>query len=248
MHRIDRIIGALSRGRGCGVPCLPQRRVWVSLGAVVLVLSAGCTGPLLGGLGRPTVDNVRQDVPETHPDGPLNASEVRRLERMVLGLANHERGRRGIDDLQWSPELAHVNDYHAWDMWNRNYFHHDEPDGDGPENRVEQFGYQCPDNLDELQVSNEILEGESIRETASEIINSWLKSDSHRRGLLSNENELSAIGIYVDQSGTVYTVMILCDEVVKRPADVRGTNETVPQPLNETRYQPRVGAAETGQL
>jgi len=189
------------------------------------------------------VDNVRQDVPETHPEGPLNASEVRRLERMVLEMANQEREQRGVDGLRWSPELAKVNDYHAWDMWNRDYFYHDEPDGDGPENRVEQFGYKCSNGLSEIQASADATYSDGLEGISGFLISGWLNSDSHRKSLLNDEHNTAGVGIYIDNSSNVYAVMILCDEVVKRPAGVRGTNETVPQPINETRYQPRARLA-----
>jgi hypothetical protein len=59
-------------------------------------------------------------------------------------------------------------------------------------------------------------------------------SDAHREAMLNDWYDVAGVGIYVDRSDNVYAVIVFCKKVVKRPADVRGTNETVPQPLNET--------------
>jgi uncharacterized protein YkwD len=201
---------------------------------ILLILLAGCTGSPLQGITRPTVDDIQRDAPETHPEGPLNESEVRRLERIVLNMANHERSQRGIGTLEWSPELARVNDYHAWDMWNRDYFSHIEPDGDSHGARIEQFGYRCPEPSGEVQASSVVLNDDTLRTLARDLVDSWMNSDAHRDGILEQYHRIAGVGIYVDQDDVVYAVMVLCQKVVKRPANVRGTNETVPQPLNET--------------
>lgn len=206
----------------------------VVLCVVLMILLTGCVGFLPAGEPRPTVDDVPQDVPEVHPDAPLNTSEVRELEITVLQLVNYERGRRGIGDIRWSPELARVNDYHAWHMWDRDYFYHVEPDGDDHDDRIEQFGYRCPEPSSEVQQSSVVLKKDTKQSLARDLVDGWMNSPAHRSALLNTGYDVAGVGIYIDQTDTVYAVMVLCQEVNKRPANVRGTNETVPQPPNET--------------
>jgi uncharacterized protein YkwD len=201
---------------------------------VVLAVMAGCLGSLPAVDPKPTVDNIPQDPPEVHPEASLNSSEVRQMERTVLKLTNQKREQRGRDKLSRNTELARINDYHAWHMWDQDYFFHVEPDGDDHDDRIEQFGYQCPEPSSEIQASNIIQNQESLNETARELVNSWMGSTGHRRALLDDGYNVAGVGIYIDQKDTVYAVMVFCQEVNERPANVRGTNETVPQPPNET--------------
>lgn len=105
------------------------------------------------------------------------------LEREVAALMKQASGQRR-SSLTYNPILARIARERAYDMGERNYFGHVNPDGIGPNYLVTQAGYLLPDFYGKTRDANNI---ESIArgyKTPAEAWDSWMNSTDHRTHLL----------------------------------------------------------------
>ena len=184
---------------------------------VLLLVSAavlsGCTDKPGGNVTR-TPEMVPDTPPETNERGPYTAEEVRQLERIILNRTNAERTSRGLSPLSWNNSLAKVADYHAWQMGKKGFRGHVEPDGDIHTNRLRQYGHYCTDDSEsEVIAYTRTFEQDTLQTQANQLVNSWMRSKPHRDAILSNRARVSGIGTYVNSTGYVFSVQLLCTEV-----------------------------------
>jgi uncharacterized protein YkwD len=111
-------------------------------------------------------------------------------EQEVLRLTNEVRASAGLPPLEWNEDLAKAARHHAADMEADGYFDHDTYDTvNGQLVRVcsaqERMGLFTPAGA-----------GENIamgQRTAEEVMQTWLASPPHRRGIL--RTDLVSIGV-----------------------------------------------------
>src|SRR3989344_4431476 len=60
----------------------------------------------------------------------------REAEQEIFSMVNVERKKAGLEDLVWDEEMAEVARAHSLDMWQRQYFAHENPDGETPLDRL----------------------------------------------------------------------------------------------------------------
>lgn len=103
-------------------------------------------------------------------------------QQQVLDLTNAERAKAGCSALRLDQTLNRVADGHSEDMAARDYFSHNDPEGNGPGVRIDAAGYQGRGW------------GENIAagyRSAAAVVEGWMNSDGHRRNILNcNFNEL----------------------------------------------------------
>ncbi len=111
--------------------------------------------------------------------------------------------------LQLDPILTQVARARAQDMANRHYFDHVDPDGYGPNWKVQQAGYQLPSgwtNPVSLNYIESIAAGES---SADATWNDWMNSPPHKEHLLAEDAgyvQETSYGVgYAAVSGSDYT-------------------------------------------
>ncbi len=131
--------------------------------AVLAALLAACGAVA----GDPSVPEAgREPVPESAaPD-----RKVREYER----LANAHRQRIGCGPLRWDPAAGAVAQAHAEDMVRRDFFSHTNPDGRGPFDRLRAAGVTYRGAAENIAFGYE---------TATGVLEGWLRSDGHRRNL-----------------------------------------------------------------
>lgn len=103
---------------------------------ILLITSSGCLR-LGGERGHPPTEYEpevqqrlnSQQVPESHSNATLQRTN--KVEYLVVAYVNYERLESGREPLIWSPRLAQVADFRSYDMWNRDYFGHYDPEGRG---------------------------------------------------------------------------------------------------------------------
>ena len=98
------------------------------------------------------------------------------FEEELSALVNQKRRTAGVPMLKKSPLLSQVARNHSRDMSARDFFHHTNPDGQGPKARLEESGYAWRafgENIGCGQVSPRL------------IFEAWLKNDSHRENILN---------------------------------------------------------------
>lgn len=89
--------------------------------------------------------------------------------------------------LTMDPNLQCAARMHTMDMAERNFFDHDNPDGDGPDDRMEAAGY------DGRGWGENIAAGNS---TAEETMEQWMDSPGHCRNIMNDGFTLIGVGYY----------------------------------------------------
>jgi len=94
----------------------------------------------------------------------------------LLTLVNQKRQENGLPPLSFSPELATAARSKANDMFSKNYWAHNSPDGKTPWEFLKEAGY------------NYVYAGENMARgfnTSADVTNAWMVSPTHRANVLS---------------------------------------------------------------
>lgn len=95
----------------------------------------------------------------------------------LLGLANQKRQEENLPLLSLNPELSAAALSKANDMFSKNYWAHNSPDGKTPWEFIKEAGYSY------------IYAGENLARgftTSGDVTNAWMASPSHRANVMSN--------------------------------------------------------------
>lgn len=139
---------------------------------------------------------------------PSNALPTQDLvfEEELAVLVNQKRRTLGVPILKNSPLLSRVARNHSRDMSARDFFHHTNPDGQGPKARLEESGYTWR------------AFGENIgcgQESPRLIFEAWLKSKSHRETMLDPFYREIGIGFVAGGSCGSYWTGIFASPAVR---------------------------------
>lgn len=98
----------------------------------------------------------------------------------LLTLTNQKRVENGLAPLQFNKELAFAAQAKAEDMFSKDYWAHNAPDGITPWHFIKKSGYEYK------------YAGENLARgftNSSDIVDAWMKSTSHRENMLSKNYE-----------------------------------------------------------
>lgn len=112
------------------------------------------------------------------------------LEWDIHGLVNKEREQNDLPPLKMHSILIEVARKHSQDMMDRNFFDHENPDGELPSDRVENV------DLTYTAVAENIFMamGYQENEIAELAVDSWIESPGHHQNMLS-ETSYTGIGV-----------------------------------------------------
>ncbi len=116
--------------------------------------------------------------PEPTPDGcevTLNDEYI----QIMLDLINQARMEAGVPPLITTPELMQSAQAHSRDMSCRNYFSHNNLDGETPFDRMEEAGYPM------VYAAENIYAGQGVYNSPEKAVKAWLNSPGHRVNMLS---------------------------------------------------------------
>ncbi len=113
------------------------------------------------------------------------------IHNQMFRLLNAYRVNNGLPALKYSRTLEAAADAHARDMWQRNFFEHENPDGKSPGDRALQAGF-C-----HTFVGENIAAGNALS-TAAEAQEAWVKSPSHNENMLHEPYRFVGMGHYYD--------------------------------------------------
>lgn len=203
--------------------------VLVFVVAVVLVSAAGVG--LLGhdpgsGSDAPT-ENPEQAAPlvetssDVQPDSTVNASDLNRtsVEHWVHQYINQQRRANGLPPLEYDSQLAAIAEYHSTNMDRHNFTGHIPPNGETLHDRLRKFNASCTLSGEltlytyydrPIQTENGTERYDSARDLARGIVQSWMRSDAHRRMILNSSWEREGIGVVTAESNKVYVTQNLC--------------------------------------
>lgn len=111
-------------------------------------------------------------------------------------LINEERAKVGVPALEFSPVLARVAQEHSDEMAKHNFFGHNSLNGLTFVNRIRNAGYNF------TAASENLFAGNGPYDDASYVINTWLRSTSHRENMLNPAYTEVGIGYQLNPDST----------------------------------------------
>lgn len=192
----------------------------IPLGELLVMVQSALASADTG--GSPDSAGATDSTPT--PDSDIATAEA---EALVVESLNEERNDRGLATLDASDGLAAVGRSHSRDMYERDFYAHENPDGEQPWDRAASAGVQeCEDGGQ--YASENIHRGETYvtqsslgadesyfidnSETMAEyLFTGWMASDGHRENMLMERWDYAGVGIYLED-GEFYATMMLCSD------------------------------------
>lgn len=119
-------------------------------------------------------------------------------EQKMLEMVNHERAAVGVKPLRMDQTIVKVARAHSFDMWERGYFAHENPDGKSPFDRMKEGGVKFTTAGENI----------ALAPTLDTAHKGLMNSPGHKRNILDPEFGRVGIGI-VD--GGFYGLMVTQD-------------------------------------
>ncbi len=115
-------------------------------------------------------------------------------ERQAVALLNADRRAQGLPDLKVDSRLTNLGEKYAQDMINRNFFAHNNPEGQSPFDRMKQAGISYSYAGENIAINHSV----PAAETA------FMNSSEHRANILNTHYSNVGIGVAYDKNGNVY--------------------------------------------
>ncbi len=118
------------------------------------------------------------------------------LKMQVADAVNMERAKMGLPPLSYNARLETSAQRHADDMHTRDFFAHENPEGERSSDRIKKTGYGVV-NAQKCRCSYRVALGENIAKgqmSVAQVITEWLASPKHRDALLSKDYKDIGVG------------------------------------------------------
>ncbi|PYC64336.1 RNA polymerase, partial [Streptomyces tateyamensis] len=116
--------------------------------------------------------------------------------QQVLDLVNSQRAQHGCSAVTANAKLQQAAQNQSDDMAARNFFDHTNPDGAGPQQRIEAAGYQWS------SWGENIARGQG---DPGSVMESWMNSPGHRANILNCSFKELGVGIHQGPGGPWWT-------------------------------------------
>ncbi|MFE0464292.1 CAP domain-containing protein, partial [Kitasatospora sp. NPDC058965] len=116
--------------------------------------------------------------------------------QQVLDLVNTQRAQHGCGAVTANSKLQQAAQHQSDDMAARNFFDHTNPDGAGPQQRIDAVGYQWS------SWGENIARGQADPGT---VMDSWMNSPGHRANILNCSFKELGVGIHLGPGGPWWT-------------------------------------------
>lgn len=139
----------------------------------------------------------------------------------LLQFTNEKRAENGLPSLSVSPELESAASAKAQDMFDKDYWAHNSPDGTTPWYFIKNAGY------------NYVYAGENLAKgftDSHDVVNAWMASESHRENLLSANFKDVGFAVKAGRLGGEDTFLVVQEFGNKTPAPVEKVVEETPTP------------------
>lgn len=170
-----------------------------------------------------------RDPAVRHADDPGNTTyegDARVPSDHVEDFIHHEvneiRAEHGLDPIVWDATIASVSRAHSADMAQREYFAHENPDGESPYDRFQTTGDYCErygENIAQSWVDRNVQSADgdvdryaTAQEVASGLVEQWMNSPPHREAILTEEWDRGGVGVYITDEGKVFATHNFCTE------------------------------------
>lgn len=154
------------------------------------------------------------------------------LEARVHELINAKRQQNGLPSLNYDPFLADIARGHSWDMVNRNFFDHVNPDGLNPRARGDTAGYPCIRVIGTTTyegIAENLFQGnrysgyytnaggaitsydwDTLENISQVTVNGWMNSPGHRQNILTPHFSYEGIGVAFSPDDKIYITENFC--------------------------------------
>jgi uncharacterized protein YkwD len=152
------------------------------------------------------------------------------LERQIHQLINVERDHQNLERLKFDDDLAKIARDHSADMAKRKFFDHVNPDHKNATDRGKAAGYTCRKSYGNYftnGLAENIFQGNlysrvtitngrksyswnTPEQIARDTVNSWMRSEGHRKNILDKNFDKEGIGIAIDENDQVLVTQDLC--------------------------------------
>ena len=189
---------------------------------ITFILCAFCMAAVSEGREK----NIVSPSPAAHSFSPG------RLEREIHSLINKERTKRGLRALSWNKTLHIIARRYSEDMVHRGFFSHEDPEGRSFRDRYSAAGFHCrirrgdniflgaenisQDNLrssvffQDGKISYSSYSNNTEGRIARSVVKRWMKSEGHRRNILTPFFSREGIGVAIAHDGKVYVTEDFC--------------------------------------
>lgn len=166
------------------------------------------------------VKNVAQGIID-----PKSQIDINELEKEIHRLINIERTNNGLNPLVWDNQIYSIARAHSEDMVERDFFAHENPDGEDPTDRAERQGYICRKDygsyytlglaeniaMDPIQ-SNVVGCGSTLTLStlANCIVQGWMNSPGHRKNILTATYTETGIGVAYSEDDEALITQDFC--------------------------------------
>lgn len=173
----------------------------------------GCLGDLdglpdsddsLGGDDTPDAADT-SDAADTPVDEQVLAHE-----RAIHDRVNEVRGQHDLGRLEYDETIATIAREHSADMAERDYFAHESPGGEGPDDRLaDVFPEHCREIGENIATVGRRSDDDPDA-VAQRIVSGWMDSPGHRENLLREAFDEEGIGVAFADDGRVLATQNYC--------------------------------------
>jgi uncharacterized protein YkwD len=146
-------------------------------------------------------DSSAEDSNRETSTAPIIGHELREialLEEQCLGEVNRLRKAHGLATLDFDEDLLEVARAYSRRMAEEKFFSHADPEGRSVRERVNEAGISWRMVGENLAYSNGYIN------PVAASLRGWMESAPHKRNLLEEGFQQTAIGVWISSNGTVY--------------------------------------------
>ncbi|MDH6113953.1 uncharacterized protein YkwD [Kitasatospora sp. MAP12-15] len=131
-----------------------------------------------------------------HPSPTPTATPSGDYAQQVLALVNIQRAQNGCGPVTANAKLQQAAQGQSDDMAARNFFDHTNPDGAGPQQRIDATGYQWSTWGENIAMG---------QPTPASVMDSWMNSPGHRANILNCAFKELGVGVHLGPGGPWWT-------------------------------------------
>lgn len=177
----------------------------VALGLIAALVKGGDDARDTANAGKnpaPVPKPAPNPTPAPVPNpAPTPAPSPAPAEQQALALLNADRTAYGLAPLRVNAKLTSLAQYYAQDMINRNFFSHNNPEGQTPFDRMKAWGIRFGYAGENLAINSSVAAAEKA----------FINSSGHRANILNPKYTQVGIGVRQNQKGQVYVVQEFTD-------------------------------------
>jgi len=181
--------------------------VWaVVFGVLGLAMTGAVTLLADNGSPEPAADSAADGDAWGAPD-PVSNETAAAYEREIHDRVNAAREAEHVPRLEYRTDISDVAAAHSRDMADRDFFAHENPDGESPRGRLRAAGLTCSVVAENIASREGYSDAPSA--LAEEIVGQWLRSPGHRANIMDPDLEVEGVGVYATGE-KVWATQVFC--------------------------------------